>query len=371
MYADSALLISALLFRVGQIFWNAGVSRSKNVVSAVTRQSCDAALAIVVCVIAMPFLAPEMGEDSWRIATLASVLITTSILPLATAERSTFFSNWPMTILLAGFILPFALGLIWTRYFPGIGAWAFLPMSCAIGAASAIASAWWIGPRPGRYHRDGSSSLFPPHQFLFVAVGAMLLNIAMVLGSLWSVSFTSDSCISALAGVGGAVLASVIWARIRFGKVDVWSVVSGLCAGAILIPSVGLLPPWMAILTGALAGLIGLTLSNLLDARLHVDDAGGQSMLWLIASLLGALVQFIHPPHALGRPGLWLTLGILIFAGIAFGLSISVLWLMNRFSAIRSREQDEYDGLDLAEHDVNAYPDFQQTTIKSYHTREA
>jgi len=44
---------------------------------------------------------------------------------------------------------------------------------------------------------------------------------------------------------------------------------------------------------------------------------------------------------------------------------------MNRFSAIRSREQDEYDGLDLAEHDVNAYPDFQQTTIKSYHTREA
>ena len=38
---------------------------------------------------------------------------------------------------------------------------------------------------------------------------------------------------------------------------------------------------------------------------------------------------------------------------------------------LRSREADEFDGLDLAEHDIGAYPDFQQTTIKSYHLREA
>jgi ammonia channel protein AmtB len=37
---------------------------------------------------------------------------------------------------------------------------------------------------------------------------------------------------------------------------------------------------------------------------------------------------------------------------------------------VRSRGADELDGLDLAEHDLNAYPDFQQTTIKSYHLRE-
>jgi ammonium transporter, Amt family len=38
---------------------------------------------------------------------------------------------------------------------------------------------------------------------------------------------------------------------------------------------------------------------------------------------------------------------------------------------LRSKEADEYDGLDLAEHDIGAYPDFQQTMIKSYHLREA
>jgi ammonia channel protein AmtB len=37
---------------------------------------------------------------------------------------------------------------------------------------------------------------------------------------------------------------------------------------------------------------------------------------------------------------------------------------------VRVSEADEFDGLDLAEHDLNAYPDFQQTTIKSYHLRE-
>jgi len=44
---------------------------------------------------------------------------------------------------------------------------------------------------------------------------------------------------------------------------------------------------------------------------------------------------------------------------------------LRNIAALRVREEDEFDGLDLAEHDIAAYPDFQQTTIKSYHLREA
>ena len=44
---------------------------------------------------------------------------------------------------------------------------------------------------------------------------------------------------------------------------------------------------------------------------------------------------------------------------------------MSATIGVRVKEADEYDGLDLAEHDIGAYPDFQQTMIKSYHLREA
>ena len=56
----------------------------------------------------------------------------------------------------------------------------------------------------------------------------------------------------------------------------------------------------------------------------------------------------------------------------ALPLTLSLLlWqLLNRTTKIRASEADEFDGLDLAEHDIGAYPDFQQNTIKSYHLRE-
>jgi ammonia channel protein AmtB len=48
-----------------------------------------------------------------------------------------------------------------------------------------------------------------------------------------------------------------------------------------------------------------------------------------------------------------------------------VFLLLKRGPGVRAREADEFDGLDLAEHDIGSYPDFQQTMIKSYHLREA
>jgi ammonia channel protein AmtB len=44
---------------------------------------------------------------------------------------------------------------------------------------------------------------------------------------------------------------------------------------------------------------------------------------------------------------------------------------MRALGSLRANEQDEFDGLDIGQHDINAYPDFQQTMIKSYHLREA
>ena len=65
------------------------------------------------------------------------------------------------------------------------------------------------------------------------------------------------------------------------------------------------------------------------------------------------------------------TLGLLVIAALALGLGLALMHVLARVMKLRVKEADEFDGLDLADHDVGAYPDFQQTTIKSYHLREA
>jgi ammonia channel protein AmtB len=69
--------------------------------------------------------------------------------------------------------------------------------------------------------------------------------------------------------------------------------------------------------------------------------------------------------HAIGVQGL----GLAVTVAVAGGLSLAVFKIMG--GRLRSKEADEFDGLDLAEHDIGAYPDFQQNSIRSYHLREA
>jgi Amt family ammonium transporter len=64
-------------------------------------------------------------------------------------------------------------------------------------------------------------------------------------------------------------------------------------------------------------------------------------------------------------------LGMAVIAVIGFGLGAITCFILAKVTRFRPSEDDEFDGLDLAEHDIGAYPDFQQTTIKSYHLREA
>ena len=63
-------------------------------------------------------------------------------------------------------------------------------------------------------------------------------------------------------------------------------------------------------------------------------------------------------------------LGACAIAALAAGLSFATWTLLKRGMKLRASEAEEFDGLDLAEHDLAAYPDFQQTMIKSYHLRE-
>ena len=85
----------------------------------------------------------------------------------------------------------------------------------------------------------------------------------------------------------------------------------------------------------------------------------------IAAGIFGRLSNTSHLAQ-IGRQ----IVGMLVVALFAAIVSALVFGLLKMSVGIRAREADEFDGLDLAEHDIGAYPDFQQTMIKSYHLRE-
>jgi Amt family ammonium transporter len=150
----------------------------------------------------------------------------------------------------------------------------------------------------------------------------------------------------------------------------------GLLGGLVAIAaSSGAVHSISAVVIGAVAGVIVPTATVMLDLIWKIDDPAGGVAAHAIGGAWGTLAAGIFTPgigllDKLQHLGVQ-ALGLLIFAAIAMGASFALFMALKRFTALRFSEDAEYDGADLAEHDLNAYPDFQQTMIKSYHLREA
>jgi Amt family ammonium transporter len=179
-----------------------------------------------------------------------------------------------------------------------------------------------------------------------------------------------------LAASAGA-LAGMGYGQFRYGKPDVFFTYSGLLGGLVAITagaaSVGNVG---AVITGAIGGLIVPLMTFEVDMRWHLDDPLGVVALHGFGGLwsLVAAALFTSTVSGFGAHlkllGVQL-MGAAIIAVVAAVISIVTFVVVKAVIGLRVVDADEFDGLDLGEHDINAYPDFQQTTIKSYHLREA
>lgn len=396
-----AIAASAALFvRVGQWLIAIGTARSRNAASAVARGLLDIALATIAfwtIGAAIGFSSSNaffsidphrlFGRDalgpSQILLALPMILIAPAIATAASAERSRFLVPCAVSIVLAVFVVPIAgrwCGLLGsTGWLVALG---FRDAAGAasihlVGAVAAIVAAVMVGPRNGKYHTDGSASIIPGHSLPLVALGAAL----MVIGWLPYAAIRSASPLNGfallnalLAAAAGAVAATVLSWR-QYGKVDVMLVIGGLLAGLISSAASGAASPaWAALLVGAVCGLLVATMTTTLDLRVHIDDVGGLIVPHGTGAVVGLVTaSALAPGTVLDRMrslGVQL-LGIASVVVLTVTFTYLTLLLLRATTGLRSTEADEFDGLDLAEHDVNAHPDFQQTMIKSYHLREA
>jgi Amt family ammonium transporter len=177
-----------------------------------------------------------------------------------------------------------------------------------------------------------------------------------------------------LAAAAGA-MAAVCLSNVRYYKPDVHLTYAGLVGGLVAIsaagPAVGTLG---AVIIGAVAGVIVPLAILHIDLILRLDDPSGNVAVHGVGAVWGLLAtplfaQGLTLAQRSKQFGVHL-LGIVAIAALATLLSLALWLALKRLTKLRASEADEFDGLDLAEHDIGAYPDFQQTMIKSYHLRE-
>lgn len=227
------------------------------------------------------------------------------------------------------------------------------------GALAALAGTLVLGPRIGKF-RDGKAVPIPGHSMPLMILGVIILWVGWMgfnPGSFLNavgLNFADvavNTNLSAAAGVIGATIGSLI----TFKTLDVSQMGNGALAGLVAITApAAFVDPWAAVVIGFIAGVAVPALVVAVD-KLKIDDPVGAISVHGVVGIWGLLVVPLSNGDATFGAQL---LGIVgIFAWV-FLASLLVWVVLKAVMGIRVSEEEEYEGVDLAECGLEAYPEF-------------
>jgi Amt family ammonium transporter len=311
----------------------------------------------------------------------------------AMAERTKLVGYIAATVIITAFIYPISAGWGWagTGWASAWGVRDFAGSNIvhACGAWCALAGAIMVGPRLGKFNADGSANAIPGHNITLATLGTFILwfgwygfNCGSMLAQDTGMAFVAvTTTLSAGAGALAALLTSWgVW-----GKPDTTMGLNGALAGLVGITApCGSVAPWAAVLIGLIAGVIVFFSVIFIEKILKVDDPVGAISVHGVCGVWGTLSVGLFGSSVIDSgitDGLFLGGGLgqlgkqATFVGatfvFAFVCSLIVFAIVKYTIGLRVSDAEQIEGLDLGEHDLAAYPDFQSTNIKSYHLREA
>jgi Amt family ammonium transporter len=290
-----------------------------------------------------------------------------SIVSGAVAERMKLWSFFAFAVVLTGFIYPVQGFWKWGGGF--LDAAGFLDFAGSgvvhlCGAAAALAGVLLLGARKGKYGKNGQINAIPGSNLPLAALGTLILWLGWFGfngGSELKVSDVSEANSVALvfvntnmAAAGGLVFALLL-ARFWFGKADLTIALNGALAGLVAITAEPLTPePIAAMLIGAVGGLLVVGSIVALD-KLRIDDPVGAISVHGVVGIWGLLAVCITNDDASLLAQL---MGIVSILAWVFLASLAVWFLLKKTVGIRVSEEEEYEGVDLSECGLEAYPEF-------------
>lgn len=315
-----------------------------------------------------------VGEDMPYYALLSDfffqvVFVATamSIVSGAVAERMKLWSFLAFAVVLTGFIYPVQGYWKWGGGFldaAGFQDFAGSGVVHMAGAAAALAGVILLGARKGKYGPNGQINPIPGANLPLATLGTLILWMGWFGfngGSQLKMSNFEDAnavamiFVNTLMAACGGLAAALLLARTLFGKADLTMALNGALAGLVAITAEPLTPtPGLATLIGAAGGALVVGSILLLD-KLKIDDPVGAISVHGVVGIWGLLAVCLSNEDA--------TLGAqLLGMGVIFTwvfLASLVVWAVLKATVgIRVSEEEEYNGVDMAECGMEAYPEF-------------
>jgi Amt family ammonium transporter len=246
----------------------------------------------------------------------------------------------------------------------------------SVGGWGALVMAILLGPRLGKYNKDGSSNAVPGHSMPLACIGVFLLWFGWFGFNGGSVLSANPAAVSlvlvttSLAAAAGGVATAFV-SMFRSGKPDLSMTLNGILAGLVGITAgADQMAIWESVAIGAIAGVLVYFAVIVVD-KLRVDDPVGAISVHLVCGIWGTLAVGIFGNLAGSSQLMTQLIGVGVYAAATVAFTFVVGGAIKATMGLRVSDAEQLEGLDLGEHDMAAYPDFQPTFIKSYHLREA
>ncbi|MDR5866415.1 ammonium transporter [Halomonas koreensis] len=296
-----------------------------------------------------------------------------SIVSGAVAERMKLWAFLAFAVVMTGVIYPVSGYWTWGGGWlaeVGFSDYAGSGIVHMAGAAAALAGVLVLGPRKGKYGKDGSVFAIPGANLPLATLGTFILWMGwfgfnggseLKVSDVSSANNMAQVLVNTNAAAAGGVIAALILAKAWFRKADLTMALNGAIAGLVSITADPLSPGALgATLIGAVGGLLVVVAIVGLD-KLKLDDPVGAISAHGVAGIWGVLaVPLTNDGASFGAQ----LIGILgIFAWV-FAASLAVWLVIKAIMGVRVSEEEEYEGVDLAECGLEAYPEF---TVSKVH----
>jgi len=298
---------------------------------------------------------------------LMFVAATASIVSGALAERIKLWPFLAFVAILTGILYPISGSWQWGGGFlseMGFYDFAGSTVVHSVGGWAALAGALILGPRIGKYNKEGRTVPMPGSNLALATLGTFILWLgwfgfnggsqlaAGTVGDITDIGriFANTN----MAAAAGAVTALIV-TQLMYKKPDLTMVLNGALAGLVSITASPLEPNLLeALLIGAVGGVIVVVTVPMLD-KFKIDDVVGAIPVHLFAGIWGTIAVAFTTPET----SLMVQLTAIAAYGVFTFVASLIIWTIFKMTVgIRVSEEAEITGLDVSELGMEAYPEF-------------
>jgi len=304
----------------------------------------------------------------------------------AVAERVKFMSFVVFSFVMVGVLYPITGHWIWGGgWLASFGFWDFAGSTVvhSVGGWAALAGVIVLGPRLGKFTKDGRVNPIPGHNMTSATIGVFVLwlgwfgfnpgsTMALDAKAIGHIAVTTNTAAAA------ASLSALLTASWLLGKPDLSMILNGCLAGLVAITAPC---AWVSVESSLIIGLIAgvlVVLSVLFFDKVKLDDPVGATSVHLVNGVFGTLAVGLFadsasapvsgPANGLffggGFEQLWAQIvGIVTVGGYTFAISMVAWLIVKALMGVRVSPEEEFEGLDIGEHGITAYPDFQLVSL--------